>query len=634
MFLKAGLITINRYLTKQVRLKLEFSSGEEAIKIARRLCWWGAEIILCSSISTTDLIRANVEAPVIQIPKQPLDIMEALAKASKHPKPIGLTSYLKPPLQLDLMSRLTGVEIKPIIFRNQRELRKNIETAFQQGMDVIVGGVVSREVARMCGKHSVLIRYGKETIFDTLQYARMIAFTAREQKEKNKLIQTIIEFANEGVIVIDSNGKIILINHYAEKLLGLTASEAFNQPVGSVIPDCEIEKVLQQGKSELEEVSTLKGVNVVINKVPIQVDGAVKGVVAYFKNLQELQEQESKARKKIHNQGLAARYTVDHFVSRSPVMQDMIKRINKFARSDSNILITGESGVGKEIVAHSLHNMSQRKHQPFVALNCSTLQENLLDSELFGYEEGSFTGAKKGGKTGLFELAHKGTVFLDEIGELTLALQAKLLRVLQEKEIRRIGGEKNVPVNVRIIAATNVDLARHVEIDRFRKDLYFRLTILRLHIPSLRERLEDLPLLVEVLLKQFCSKYGKNKVAVSPTLLERMRLYSWPGNVRELENFLERYVLLIEGFESDDQLGLKLLEELETGPHKSFIPLETPSIQLYDSLEISERKILIKALEETRYQKSRAARILGVSRSTLWRKMQRYGLVDVSDKKH
>jgi transcriptional regulator with PAS, ATPase and Fis domain len=642
---KAGLITANRHLIGQVRsivdeffpdveLKLVIGLEVNAVKAIPHLCSWGAEVILCSSLPTADLIQANIDIPVIYIPKHPLDVMEALARASIHPMPIGLSSYLKTPLQLDLMRKLLHVEIKPIVFHNQEDLEENLKTAFQEGMEVIVGGIICQKVARIYGKKSVLIRYGKENVFDSFQKAKMIALTARDHKEKNKLIQTIIEYAHEGVMVIDRDGKILFCNPYAEKILAVPVGKALNRPVGSLITDYDFGKVLHQGKSVLGEVSTLKGAHIVINAIPMQMNGTLNGIVVYFQNLEELQEQEVRARRKIHSHGLDARYTVDHFVSRSPAMQEMIMYINKFAGSDANILIIGESGVGKEVVAHSLHNRSQRKHQPFVALNCSTLQENLLDSELFGYEEGSFTGAKKGGKVGLFELAHKGTIFLDEIGELSVALQAKLLRVLQEKEIRRIGGERNVPVDVRIIAATNANLSGQIASNHFRKDLYFRLATLRLYVPPLRERLEDLPLLVEVLLNQFCIEYGKSKVEVSPALLEQMKLYPWPGNVRELENFLRQYVLLIEDLESDDRLGQKLLGYLDSGLCRQSIPLEKSSNDLSSSVGILERNRLISTLKETNYRRSHAARILGISRSTLWRKMHQYGLQFDSFMKH
>jgi len=572
----------------------------------------------------------------LNIPKHPLDIIEALVKASRHPRPIGLTSYLRPPLQLDLIERLTSVKIQPIIFHHQKELREKIGTAIQrQKIGVIVGGVVSRETARKYGKPSVLIRYGKEALFDVIQYAIKIIMTARDQKEKNKLIQTIVEQTNEGILVLSSDKKVILLNRYAEKMLGVKAGGAIQRTMENPLPDLSMEDLLNEGRPEHGEIIAIRDVQTIVSKIPLLVDGRMAGVIVYLKRLEELQEQEIKARRTIHQQGLKAKYTIDHFAAKSTIMKELITRIRKFADSNSNILIVGESGVGKEIVAHSLHNMSQRNGQPFVALNCSTLQENLLDSELFGYEEGSFTGAKRGGKSGLFELAHKGTIFLDEIGELPLALQAKLLRVLQEKEIRRIGGEKNVPVDVRVLAATNADLSAEVAAGKFRRDLFFRLATLCLCVPPLRERFEDLPLLIEVFLQQFGRRYNKKRVYVSPALMDRLRQHAWPGNVRELENFLERYVILSEGSETDDRLGMKLLEEFRSGSGISspVVSEERSREQLSDSVKTTERKMLLKVLEEVQYRRNEAARILGIGRSTLWRKIKMHDLENVPSKK-
>lgn len=633
---KVGLITSNQLLIRQVTkitkkfftemdLMIEDISEEAAEGVVKKFIHWGSETILCSHTFTAEQIRPIANISVILIPKQPLDILEALVKASKYQKIIGLSSYLKPPLQMKLIKNFINAEVKPIIFRNRKELSQKIIAAFEEGLEVIVGGVFTQEISKQYKKKSFLIQYGEDGLYDTLKYTQMIIETAREHEEKNKLINTIIEHDNRGMIVTDNRGRIIFINQYIENILDLPYGENINRHVKSIIPGCNIDIFLQKKKSELVNIPAFKESPVLINTVPMQMDGFPKGTLIYLRKLQDLQDEEIKTRRKITSKSLEAKYTIDNFTSRSPAMQELIRRINRFSQLDTNILITGESGTGKEIVAHSLHNLGRRKGNPFVAINCSTLQESLLDSELFGYEEGSFTGAKKGGKSGLFELAHKGTIFLDEIGTLPVNLQAKLLRVLQEKEIRRIGGEKNVPIDVRCIAATNAKLLEEINSGQFRSDLFYRLSVLNLHVPALRQRLEDIPILIEAFINQFCCEYKIEKVTVSKNLLERLKLYLWPGNVRELENYLRKYVLLADSHENSEKCGLLLIEEHENA-YQTLIPSKTTSNFLADSKSISERTILKEALEKLNGNRDKTAATLGISRSTLWRKMKQHNL--------
>lgn len=528
MLIKIGLITMDRNLIRQVRwvirkffpdvqVRIEMSAGEDIGTATRRLALWGSEIILFTDIFANHSTFDTIGVPVILIPKQPLDVIVAIRKASKYGNLIGLISHSKVPLQVDLIEELSGVKIKPLTFSDlsdQGTLRETLRKEFQDGLEVVVGGgIITRSVARSCGKHSVVIKYRIETISNIIENARFVALSSRNEKEKNKLIQTIIEFAREGMIVVNKNGMTSYFNPYAGQALGLQEEEVLNQRIEEIIPGYNFNQALIYGKSFTEVINMKEG-QLFVNTVPIEIEGTVSCLLIYFKRLKELQEQEIKARQKLHSRGLEAKYNVDHFVSHSAPMQEMIRRIHKFSQTNSTVLITGESGVGKEVVAQSLHNLSQRRYQPFVAVNCSTLQESLLDSELFGYEEGTFTGARIGGKTGLFDLAHKGTIFLDEVHQLSPALQAKILRVLQEKEIRRIGGEKNIPIDIRIIAATNANLTKEVENNTFRKDLYFRLNILSLHVPPLRERLDDLSILVDVILQNLSLKTGKDALTI------------------------------------------------------------------------------------------------------------------------
>jgi propionate catabolism operon transcriptional regulator len=304
----------------------------------------------------------------------------------------------------------------------------------------------------------------------------------------------------------------------------------------------------------------------------------------------------------------------------------LLEQVRKYAPTDETILIQGETGTGKEILAQSIHNLSRRKGKPFVAVNCSALPESLLESELFGYEEGAFTGARKGGMIGLFELANGGTIFLDEIADIPASLQVRLLRVLEEKELMRVGGDRIVPVDVRILSSTYKDLAREVQMGKFRIDLYFRLAVLTLHIPPLRERPEDIPGLAQELL----DLYSQGRKTISAAMLQQLQGHHWIGNIRELDSLIKRYVILLDRAKTDDRLLAGLLEDLRKS-HMGLRDEGQPTFAdnapgygakpLKVKLEEMEKDLIREALRECQFNKKRAAQKLGISVNTLWRKL-------------
>ncbi|OAT86163.1 sigma-54 interaction domain-containing protein [Desulfotomaculum copahuensis] len=336
----------------------------------------------------------------------------------------------------------------------------------------------------------------------------------------------------------------------------------------------------------------------------------------------------------LHIRGLVAKFRFGDIVGRSAMIEETIREARKYAHSGAAVLITGESGTGKELFAQSIYNESNRREGPFVAVNCAALPENLLESELFGYEDGAFTGARKGGRQGLFPLAHGGTIFLDEVGELSSGLQARLLRVLQEKEIMPVGGHRIIPVDVRVISATNQNLTRAVQEGRFRKDLYFRLNVLNLQVPPLRDRLEDIPGLFIYFLERLAGPGAAEKLNINNKLPESLKKYMWPGNVRELEGFVERYVALSEENIHTHPTFHRLLNKLTAGEEKIPPPDNDHqlTIELGDMLYM-ERQILTQASRIIRGGKSEMARVLGISRTTLWKKLKELN-IDISSGEH
>ena len=311
------------------------------------------------------------------------------------------------------------------------------------------------------------------------------------------MLRTIINVSPDGLIAVDGAGRITLCNARARRLLGLD-SLSQGQPISQVVPELNLEATVQSGQEEKNRV--VKSRELVVTNIPLRAGREVLGAISTFQKIQDVEESGRRMRSQLAQKGLTAHYTFDDLIGESRCLAQTKKLAQTFCQLDSTILLTGETGTGKEILAQSIHNASPRRGEPFVAVNCSALPGSLLESELFGYVDGAFTGARRGGSAGLFELAHKGTIFLDEIGEIDKRMQALLLRVLQEREVRRVGGEKVIPVDVRVVAATNQDLYEAVLDGNFRNDLYFRLSILNIHLPALRKRREDIPLLVEALI--------------------------------------------------------------------------------------------------------------------------------------
>ena len=360
-----------------------------------------------------------------------------------------------------------------------------------------------------------------------------------EMRSRTELVLNLVQ---EAVVAFDAAGKVILFNRRAEQMLGQAAWSAMGKPVEDVACGLEVADVLSQQIAVHDVVARIAGKNLVVSKVPLLQDGVVAGGVVTFREVGEIEELEQRLRSELRSKGHSARYTFGDLVGHSPAIRKVIKRALKISAGTSAVLIQGESGTGKEIVAQAIHNASPRRHFPFVAVNCAALPESLLESELFGYEEGAFTGARKGGKAGFFEQAHRGTIFLDEIGDMPFKLQALLLRVLQEKEIVRVGATRVIPVDVRVIAASNQDLGELVRRGAFRPDLYYRLNVLPLRVPPLRERREDILPLAEYYLRARGSA-----LRLSAEVRRALHEYDWPGNVRELENCIEYLVNVAEG---------------------------------------------------------------------------------------
>lgn len=470
-------------------------------------------------------------------------------------------------------------------------------------------------------------RQGKIILFQDISEIEKMAEELQTVKKLKLTIETTLEHAYDGILMTDEKNVITMVSPPLLELFNLDKSEVLHKPVEKVLPQLKLSNVFKTETAEVSDFNERHGIKYIVHRIPIKKDGKVIGAIGkvMFRQLNEvsdlfkkLQKAENKA--SFYHQQLqkseSARFTWDHIFSEDPYMEKLKKSAAKAAKGRSTVLIRGESGTGKELFAHAIHNSSARSDGKFVVVNCAAIPEDLLESEFFGYEEGAFTGAKQRGKIGKFDLANGGTLFLDEIGDMSLSLQAKLLRVLQEREFYRVGGNVRVKVDVRIIAATNRNLEEMVKEGEFREDLYYRLNVISLNIPPLRDRVQDVEYLITNLMKELNSMLGTSITGISTQAKSALLQYDWPGNVRELRNVLERAMTFAE-------YGKIQVEDL---PDYLISQISKPVIQKVSLAEDAELGAIKKALTQANGNKAKAARLLGISRSGLYEKIKKYQL--------
>lgn len=462
----------------------------------------------------------------------------------------------------------------------------------------------------------------KGTIFvlQDLTDVEGIAHELRIVKELKKTLETVLEVAYEGVAVLNEQGNVTLANAHFCTRIGRDKEQIIGANISNFITMAD-----DQSPLDVVEIGDKPSV---ISCLPFSTEESTKGmVIKIYQDLDQLSDvmkQLNRLKMQLNyykdelNKRNGTRYTFSSIVSTNDLMSKLKSQALQVAQNNSTVLITGESGTGKELFAHSIHNASNRQKEPFVKVNCTAIPEELAEAELFGYEDGAFTGARKQGKPGKFELASAGTIFLDEIGDMPLTLQSKLLRVIQEKEFERVGGVKTHKVDVRIVAATNRDLKKLVVEGKFREDLYFRLNVIELRIPPLRERKQDIPILVQSFIKKYNNFLSKRVLGVADSALEALMQYDWPGNIRELENVVERILNYIQNGLIDVQ---DLPEEVRQTKRLTEIQMDEVHGKNGVSLAVIEQKAIQAALKEAQGNKSKAARILGISRSKLYEKL-------------
>lgn len=613
---------------------------EDAVKKARTLIEKENVDVLISRGTTGKLLeQANLNIPCTMIPVGEHEVLACIRQAQKitgldnpHLGFLDFDNYITP--LIPFLSAL-NIVVNEYTLHNSEEIPQLIRQSKNDRCDILIGGRLCFDEAQKRKMPSVILGSSLDSMRLAYRQAIRLQQAVNQEKQKAQEQKTILDTVTDAIISITKGGQIKLINQKAEAILQRTAANVIGRPASSFLSteeQQELNNVLQTGEESIGKVWSRLGNQYAVRVVPIWTSKEISGALISLLEVKTLQAIETNVRIDLQKKGNVAYYTFDDILGESPQLLEAVNMSRNFARMQSNVLIVGETGTGKELFAQSIHNASPRSSGPFVAVNCGAIPAELVESELFGYSSGAFTGAKKGGKAGLFELAHNGTIFLDEISEMSLSAQVKLLRVIQERQVRRVGSDNIIPIDVRIIAACNVNLYGQVQKGSFRQDLYYRLSILVVKLPPLREREGDISLLASRFLRSYNRQFKQESV-FSEAACRELEQHSWDGNIRQLRNFCERLAAIHTGPVIEGAFVKKQYEDSFSFPDK---PSETrlpdqPDVpdtgaQLMVKGRLYSREELLALLENCRGSRSGLAQLLGISRTTLWKYLKQMNI--------
>jgi propionate catabolism operon transcriptional regulator len=601
-------------------------SFEDALETIRSLSQAGERVdVLVAAGSNGAYLRDHAGLPVALVDVSTTDALQALADARTLGRRVGIVNFgrVLPGLERwkDL---LRGLQVEQHSYVTPEEARAAVAELAARGYEVIVGPGPACDVAERAGLKSVLL-FSFECVCGTLERAIEMAQAVRAERERRDQLASFIDHIDEAVVGVDTGERITIANSGFGRLLGLGPGELLGRPLSSVVPELGLTRVLETGSPQLRSFQKLGTRSLVVSRVPVRTHGVLTGAVLTCQDSRTLLRVDRDLRSELRPRSFIARYELEGIVGKSPGIRAARTLAERYATTDGTVLITGESGTGKEMFAQGIHNASHRRERPFVAINCAAFPETLLESELFGYEEGAFTGSRRGGRAGLFEAAHGGTIFLDEVGDVPITLQTRLLRVLQERQVLRLGSNDPTPIDVRVVAATNRDLMKEIARGGFRADLYYRLNILPIHVPPLRARLEDIAPIAETLLREALARHRVPATHPDPLalVLPLIEAYAWPGNVRELENVLERIAVCCL-HRAAPSGGVPVSELRAVVPELFQVSPERPGAgaDLRRARGAEETVVIHRVVGECDGNMTEAAKRLGVGRSTLYRKLK------------
>lgn len=629
---------VNELKKQNLNIVVKQAFNENAINEVEELKLKGVKVLI-SRGNTAKILRNHFDIPIVDIKHTFFDCFNAYKTAKLYSNKIAFlaTSQGFEIIINKSMEFLDGAKIISIDLLDENDVKIKLKEIANMGIEVAIGGLSLEKRIESLGIKYVMTEAELDSIKEAIEEASHLLKIENEREEKNlelknkyEMINSIFNCVSEGIISIDQNGTIINLNNNAEELLG---NHLKGKSINKIITADEIMDAIRSSRPVTGLIVNYHKNSLVVNIEPIKLADKIVGAVATLQRTNQIQAMDKKIRYTMLKKGHVADKTLDDIIGDSETIKSAKELAKKYAIVDSTVLILGETGTGKELFAKSIHNLSKRKKEPFVAINCASFSPNLLESEMFGYVKGAFTGALNEGKAGVFELAHGGTIFLDEISEASLDVQLKLLRVVQERKIVRIGDDNVIPIDVRIIAASNKNLKQQVQKRLFREDFYYRICVLELKIPPLRDRKDD----ISALIKNFIEKSSMHITGITNKALNMLIQEDWPGNIRQLSNVIERIMVTsnnetitsdivrnLTDIKSETDIIQKEYEAANSSPFK--ITNKMHESKLFE--DFTETELIKNALIETQGNRRLAAEKLGIGTTTLWRKMKSIESID------
>jgi propionate catabolism operon transcriptional regulator len=586
------------------------------------------DVVVAGGSNGAYLKTRVTSVPVVVISPTGFDVMHALAQARREAASVALVTHGDTPEEVRRFTSAYGLDVVFASYQSAQEAQGLVLDLRESGVRAVVGPGLVTDLAARAGMDAVFL-YSRASVRAAFDTALEVAQATRNEALRRQRLDTLLQHMRDGVVALDAQGRVEAINQRLAAALGIDMAKAVGQPLFDLAPD--LADALPD--TEGDATASVRGVSYVVHRGPLAGHGAPAGTVLTFQESRAVERLDRTLRSRQRAQQFTARYRLEDLIGACPAIERVRSLVRRYARSDATVLILGESGTGKEMIAQSMHRLSERRDFAFVAINCGAFPEALLESELFGYEEGAFTGARKGGKAGLIEAAHRGTLFLDEIGEMPLPLQSRLLRVLQEREVVRLGSTEPTRVDIRVVAATHRAITEGIEAGTFRADLFYRLNILSIALPPLRERPTDLlPLAIELLMQSAkreprLAARVPDAAAASRVLAaaaEPLARYAWPGNVRELQNVIERIAVELADEEVSDvesALTQDMLQAIAPEVFEHAARSKKGALTLRERSRHVEADEIRAALDARDGDRDAVCKDLGISKTTLWRKL-------------